>query len=112
MPTYAHRQKYNQRAGYHGHRAVSIKIAGLKVLRREEKRTWQRGMYKTKGSGEAKMQKVIKAKGNWTEVGGSGKEKIETLTKRIQGALQEEVGQQKPWKNATTMQPKTTRSRN
>ena len=34
------------------HKAVSMKIAGLKVIRREEKRTWQRPMYKTKNRQE------------------------------------------------------------
>ena len=37
------------------HKAVSITIAGPRVRRREGKRTWQRQMYKTKGTGEAKM---------------------------------------------------------
>ena len=77
-----------------------------KGARREGKRTWQRPMYKTKGTGEAKMTRVVSKTEGWTAVGRTAREKLNTLTTRIQGALKEEAGQMKEWEIKPGMQPK------
>ena len=59
-----------------------------------------------KQAGEAKMGRVVTATAGWTKVGKTAREKLQTLTTRLQGALKEEMGQQKEWQNKPTMQPK------
>ena len=76
------------------HKAVSMKIMGMKILRREDKQPWQRPLYKTKQAGEAQMSKVAQAVTGWEQVGKGPKEKLASLTNNIQTALQKEVGQQ------------------
>ena len=68
------------------HKTTRITGVGPKVLRREEKKKWQRPTYQTKNMEDIKVAKVHKQVRGWTRVGRTAKEKLEKLVQRVQSS--------------------------
>ena len=93
------------------HKGVVSKIAGMKVLRKEEKRTWQRPTYKTNKLNPSSIARIENQIDRWDTVGGTGAGRMAKFTQAVQKAMKKHLGQKESTTCTPSVQPKSSLSK-